>query len=77
VTKWRDGGVANRGYFLTARDHSCFGRKPRSTWSSNGTSYTDFVGPTIIPFNERHHFAAVRDGTAMLLYVDGVLAQPS
>ena len=74
VSKWRDGGVNERSYFVTARDYPGGGyqSKPRFSWSPNGSGYTNLIGPAVIPFGEWHHYAAVRAGDVDLLYIDGV-----
>jgi len=73
VTKWQDGGFNNRAYFVAARDHPAFQNRPRFSWSPAGGDYSDLIGPTAIAPAEWHHFAAVRNGVSMLLYIDGVL----
>jgi hypothetical protein len=73
VSKWNDGGVAHRGWFVTARDHWVYGGVPRFSWSPNGGGYYSLLGPSTIAYDEWHHFAAVREGLEMRLYIDGVL----
>ncbi len=75
VSKWHDGGVNERAYFFTARDHPFFNGRPRFAWSPVPTdgAYTQVLGPTPLPFGEWHHLSAVRDGTQTRLYIDGVL----
>jgi len=69
VSKWRDGGYNDRAYFVDARAAGT--QQPRFTWGPNGRGYYNLYGPTVMPQNEWHHYAAVRQGTAMLLFIDG------
>ncbi|MBI4032744.1 hypothetical protein HY374_03500 [Candidatus Berkelbacteria bacterium] len=71
VTKWRDGGFAHRGYFVDCR--AVNGQIPRFTWSQDGGGFSDLYVSTVMPFNEWHHYAAVRQGSQMLFYIDGAL----
>lgn len=72
VTKWNDAGVDRRGYFVTARDHPLYAGHARFSWSPTGVGFYDMIGP-LVPFDEWHHYAAVRSGFQSLLYVDGIL----
>lgn len=72
VTKWND-YCACRGYFVTVHDY--YG-VTRFAWSPNGVDMYNLFGP-LMPAGEWHHYAAVRNGDAMLLYIDGALGAPA
>lgn len=72
VSKWADGAQSDRGYFFDVRAES---QTPRFTWSRNPSDgfYSSVYGPSVMPLNEWHHYAGVRQGTQMSLYTDGNL----
>jgi hypothetical protein len=72
VTKWHDGLVNYRSYYVAARD--AVESNPRFSWSPDGgqSLYYSLIGPGPVSPGGWHHFAAVRSGPSMLMYVDGV-----
>lgn len=73
VSKWHDGGVDHRSYFVSARD-AAGPSALRFSWSPDGgqSPYYNLLGP-MVSTAEWHHVAAVRAVDQMLLYVDGIL----
>jgi len=74
IAKWHDGAVNERAYYLSARDHPATAYRTRFGYSSNGgqSPYWNVLGP-VLPFEEWHHLAAVKEGTTLRLYHDAQL----
>jgi hypothetical protein len=67
LTKWNAGGTAGTNQWILYIADST----PSFVWSTDGSSGIGVTGPNLA-LNSWHHLAAVRNGSSITLYVNGV-----
>lgn len=73
VSKWSTGGTGFNEWCLLVGSGLVTGDTP-SFWIEIGTTWYNATDPQGISLNEWHQVVGVRRGTAISLYVDGILA---
>ena len=72
ISKWNAGATAGTNQWIL----NTVGAVPTFTWSIDGTfAAGNAIGTTLVA-NRWHHLAAVRNGSSITLYVDGVGGTP-
>ena len=73
ISKWNAGSTAGTNQWIL----NTVGAVPTFTWSIDGTfAAGNAIGTTLVA-NRWHHLAAVRNGSSITLYVDGVGGTPA